>query len=737
MKVRRFSEPIRAYKGRTLSSSQKGKLPATPQGPVIRATTWREEIQALTEYLEKEGGEELQLKVTEVEVKDQEIPAADGNVSEKLKAASDAWQELPTASKQAKSIVKYGVMCNANVTGRYQEKNNKSYTDNEQFGLEAIEKLFACGSAEPCSKEELKCISPLSVATAAGRKCRLCLDLSRCINLSCGGKKISIQAMRQFQDQVGRGCWAITYDLKSAFHHLRLHPSAKKFMGFSYRKKVKGRWSKKASFGRFKVTPFGWIRSPEKLQTITKSVCAKWSTRDAIKNVIHVDDGCAWADTEEQAQEASNVMVRDLDKYGLELSRDKSILTPTQDFEWVGYRWKLKEFNISVPEPKLGRVRAAVQSLLKKPGNTRTIAETASVVGKLISMTPALGASALFNCRELLSCIAVESTKKGWQGSWQLTDRAKEELQFWMDNLLRLGRAGQPIRRPASAATVHGKKLASDAGEFFSGFVMFTSKAGLTPERQFQYTFSEEEGGSSSTWREMRGINLGFRDAAPSLKGGRATVLTDSQPAERAFKYGSMLAELQTQARELWATAGQFSIELTVLWKRRSEKEGKMADSLTREWVRGRRMFRQEYKLSRKDFEQCQLAAGVQCEVDVFASDWSALLDKFFSKYYMPGCAGADCFTLQWGREPVWLHPAVEDLRAAVEKAEEQRALGLLLVPDLISELSVVELKRERDERVKLVQRRQMVFTSPRWRKNTMFSGLSSFEVSLYHFDFR
>ena len=106
---------------------------------------------------------------------------------------------------------------------------------------------------------------------------------------------------------------------------------------------------------------------------------------------------------------------------------------------------------------------------------------------------------------------------------------------------------------------------------------------------------------------------MGLRDAAPSLKGGRATVLTDSQPAERAFRYGSMVAELQTQARELWATASQFVIELTVLWKRRSEKEGKMADSLTREWVRGRRMFRQEYKLCRKDFEQCQLAAGVQC----------------------------------------------------------------------------------------------------------------------------
>ena len=318
------------------------------------------------------------------------------------------------------------------------------------------------------------------------------------------------------------------------------------------------------------------------MQTITKAICAKWSTVNNLKNVIHVDDGCVWSRSEEDMEKAADLVVQDLEKYGLELSREKSILTPTQDFEWVGFRWKLKEFNVSVPEAKLERVRAAVQSLAKKPGNTRLISDTASVVGKLVALTPALGASALFNCREMLRQVAMESAKRGWKGSWQLTDRAKEELEFWLSNLMRLGRAGQPIRRPASAAVVQGRKLASDAGEYFSGFVVFTSKSGFTPEREFQYTFNETEAGNSSTWREMRGINLGLRDAAQSLKGTRATCLTDSQPAERAFRYGSMLPELQDQAKQLWATARQFSIDLTVLWRRRSEKEGKMADSLTR-----------------------------------------------------------------------------------------------------------------------------------------------------------
>ena len=229
---------------------------------------------------------------------------------------------------------------------------------------------------------------------------------------------------------------------------------------------------------------------------------------------------------------------------------------------------------------------------------------------------------------------------------------------------------------------------------------------------------------------------MGLKDAAAGLRGGRATILTDSQPAERAFTYGSMLEDLQDQARELWKTARQFSIELTVLWKRRSEKEGKAADAVTREWMRGRRLFRQEYKLSGQDFQQCQAAAGLQVEVDVFASDWSALLPKFYSKYYTPGCAGADSFSMQWERENVWLHPALEDLRAAVEKAVEQKAVGLLLVPEVPGELAAVELKRGGDRRIKLVQTRCMDFVSPRWRTNTMFSGTSAFPVALYSFDF-
>ena len=187
MKVRRFSEPIKAYKRRSSSSRQESSQ-FKPAKPESRETTWREELQTLEEFLEKEGGEELNWKVSEVEVRDQEIPAATANVSQKLEAASEAWQQLPTASKQAKSIVKYGVLVNCNLSGKYEEKNNKSYVDNEEFGLSAIQKLMECGSAartscgrsRPCRWRRRRAANPGFASTsvtwstrrAEARNCR-------------------------------------------------------------------------------------------------------------------------------------------------------------------------------------------------------------------------------------------------------------------------------------------------------------------------------------------------------------------------------------------------------------------------------------------------------------------------------------------------------------------------------------------------------------------------------------
>ena len=67
----------------------------------------------------------------------------------------------------------------------YEEKNNKSFVLNEDFGIGEIKKLLANGVIEEVTRGEVVCINPMSIASNKKGKKRLCIDLSRHVNISC------------------------------------------------------------------------------------------------------------------------------------------------------------------------------------------------------------------------------------------------------------------------------------------------------------------------------------------------------------------------------------------------------------------------------------------------------------------------------------------------------------------------------------------------------------------------
>ena len=136
--------------------------------------------------------------------------------------------------------------------GPYQESNNKSFQKNPEFGLKEIQKLIDSKDVVEVCREEVMCVNPLSVASNKEGKLQLCIDLSRCVNNHCQAKKFRIESVPDLMKTVNKGDWLYSFDLKSAFHHVNIHESHQKYLGFEAVLGGRKRWFK------FKAMPFGY-----------------------------------------------------------------------------------------------------------------------------------------------------------------------------------------------------------------------------------------------------------------------------------------------------------------------------------------------------------------------------------------------------------------------------------------------------------------------------------------------
>jgi hypothetical protein len=81
-----------------------------------------------------------------------------------------------------------------------------------------------------------RCTNPLSVALKkkedGSLKKRLVLDHSPCVNVSLEDDIYRLTTLQDAINATRKGIFQVIFDLKSAFHHIRLHPSVYELFGF-------------------------------------------------------------------------------------------------------------------------------------------------------------------------------------------------------------------------------------------------------------------------------------------------------------------------------------------------------------------------------------------------------------------------------------------------------------------------------------------------------------------------
>ena len=299
-----------------------------------------------------------------------------------------------------------------------------------------------------------------------------CRHMNPCLHLF----KVKFEDIKVAESIFQPSSYVFTFDLKSAYHHIDIHPSYRTFLGFSW---VSGRT---VAYYVYNSLPFG-IATAGHIFTKVLRVLIKYWRSVGINIVMFLDDGIGGSTDYDLATKHSMFVRDSLTDVGFLLADDKYDWIPRQVATWLGHVLNFIDNTLLVTDDRIMRLEARIDSISHGAQESKfslvNVKLLASVIGQIISLLFVLGSYVNLRTRNLYECILCRCS---WNSPVQLSKAAVGELTYWRSNARYLNSVGRSFRHfPVVSANVYAD--ASSLG--YGGYV----------EVCFQ---SQTEGGSES-----------------------------------------------------------------------------------------------------------------------------------------------------------------------------------------------------------------------------------------------
>ena len=276
------------------------------------------------------------------------------------------WQDTLQADQFGMDILRYGYKlpfqegCELQ---QYREENNKSAIKYIDFAFEETERWENKKVVKEVWKTPL-CISPLTVAArmvAEAEKLRLCLDLSRYMNKLLRKEAVRLAGIDKCTQKLLPGDYIGTYDLTSAFHHVRIYEPHQQYLGFCLPGRKEG---EKERYFIFLVMPFGLASAVKCITRMTKPLCGYISSK-GIRHSIYIDDGNVLARALALVIAHLAFVLDALKQAGFVVSEGKTDTAETvsQVKLYPGFVLDLQKMIVRVSEEKLMDLRKVLQEV--------------------------------------------------------------------------------------------------------------------------------------------------------------------------------------------------------------------------------------------------------------------------------------------------------------------------------------------------------------------------------------
>jgi hypothetical protein len=209
-------------------------------------------------------------------------------------------------------------------------------------------------------------------------------------------------------------------DLRDAYYSVPIAESDRKYLKFC--------WDN--NLYHFNVLPNGLSSGPRLFTKILKPPFAKLRSLGFVITG-YIDDSLLVAQSREQAAKAAHVSATFLEKLGFIIHKEKSIFTPTQEIEYLGFVINSIEMKVFLPTHKRQEIKEACHKLLEQ--GKHKIRNVAKVIGKLVAAFPAVQYGPLhYRALEKDKTEALKFSHGHFDRYMFISNDAKEELQWWI-----------------------------------------------------------------------------------------------------------------------------------------------------------------------------------------------------------------------------------------------------------------------------------------------------------------
>ena len=449
--------------------------------------------------------------------------------------------------------------------------------------------------------------------------------------------------------------WATTIDISKAYLHLPIDPDFEKYFSFSFddRKYI------------FRAMPFGLSSAPYLFTRFTKPIWSYLRKEFHIMIFAYLDDILILAHSYLECKFHTMVTVYFLNQLGFKLNLQKSCLTPSQTFTYLGTNVNLAQKTIGVTEFNRGKILSRVSSLLSEKEVSKRQLER--VVGTL-NFNSYFTQSGRSKFVELVKIFNSHFVFRMDRDSKEVVPlELRNTLSFWLKEQALLPRN---LLKPVLQATLWIDASKTGWGGVVSCQDDVQTTQGLWNDWEFQLNSNNKELLAVLRSVEKFPVEL-FQKDIVVYSDNRTAISTISKcGSTNPFRHEVYL-QIHAAVSRLQATLTAHHIQ---------GQKNLLADSLSRK----RHLLPPELTLSDALFHEIIQTFRVLPEVDLFANENNAKLPKFVSSVPARTAMALDAFSLNWANfQCVWAFPPPSLIHRVLFKWKREGGGKMLLVaPD-------------------------------------------------------
>ena len=443
--------------------------------------------------------------------------------------------------------------------------------------------------------------------------------------------------------------WAVSIDIRDAYLHVPMHQAVRKYLRFVVNKKVY----------QFTCLPFGLATSPREFTKLLRPVVSLLR-QQGVKLHVYLDDWLIRADTPEEAQLHSQTIIKVLQFLGWIINFEKSDLTPSQDFQFIGMHFNTRRFTVA-PLPKMRiKVQSVLQHWMANPNITAR--DLHRLLGMLVFMASLVRRGRL-RLRPVQWWAATAWCQRtgNWSDRFQVPQWVLSEVAWW-----------------SSPAVLQGLPLAARETEV----TLFTdaSSSGWGAQLGSHST----QGQWSASQRlchinvlEMQAVIYAVRDFLPLLRYHVVRLMCDNAVTVAYIKNegGTRSHTLMQMTIRLlkWCDSKAITlvpVHLPGVRNIQADSLSRVGQTLTTEWTMAMESLRPVF------------AKWGEPQIDMFATFANRRLVKFVSPYPDPRAEWTDAMSMPWDKERglLYVFPPFKMVPQVLQKIAQSPELQVILI---------------------------------------------------------